>query len=191
MTKRTINSKVLNKKLLLPGAIAAVAAVVILTGIFVVYPAIFPASAIQQLTNTTTGPENGQLPKITGSINVMQATKSVIKDNLKVPFPQAADIAGKQITNGTIIGGHLGIVQGYLVYTFFAVNSGTHTGYLTIIDAGNGKVLYTSPGLQMGGDFSGIQESLGPHGLAGGFGHGPFGFGQWRSPWGFSGGLWH
>ena len=157
---------------------------------FVVYPALFPASAIQQPTNTT-GPENGQLPKITGSINVTQATKNVVKDNLKVPFPEAVDIARKQITNGTLIGGQIGIIQGYLVYTFFAVNPGTHTGYLTIVDAGNGNVLYTSPGLQIGGDFSRIQESFGTHGLVGGFGHGPLGFGKWRAPWGFGGGIWH
>lgn len=201
MTKiKTTNSRIISKKMLLPAVMAVVAGAIILTGIFVVYPAISSASAIQQPTNTTTkGLGNGQLPKVTGSINVMQVTKNVIKDNLKVPFSQAADIAGKQITNGTVIGGHIGVVQGYLVYTFFAVNPGTQTGYLTVVDAGNGKVLYTSPGQQMGGDSIGTYGAFGqqgPHGLAGGFGHEPMGFGPWRTPGGFMGdrdgdGLWH
>jgi hypothetical protein len=201
MTKiKTTNSRIVSKKVLLPAIIAVVAGAIILTGIFVVYPAISSASAIQQTANTSAiGPGNGQLPKVTGSINVMQVTKNVIKDNLKVPFSQAADIAGKQITNGTVIGGHIGVVQGYLVYTFFAVNPGTHTRYLTVVDAGNGKVLYTSPGQQMGGDSIGTHGAFGqqgPHGLAGGFGHEPMGFGPWRAPGGFMGGrdgdgLWH
>lgn len=202
MTKiKTTNSRIISKKMLLPAVMAVVAGAIILTGIFVVYPAISSASAIQQQpTNTTTqGLGNGELPKVTGSINVMQVTKNVIKDNLKVPFSQAADIAGKQITNGTVIGGHIGVVQGYLVYTFFAVNPGTQTGYLTVVDAGNGKVLYTSPGQQIGGDSIGTYGAFGqqgPHGLAGGFGHEPMGFGPWRTPGGFMGdrdgdGLWH
>ena len=177
----TINSKVVRKKVLVPVVMTVVA--VILTGIFVVYPAITVASAVQP-TNTTTMAlgYGGQLPNITGSVNVGQTAKSFIKDNLKVSFSQAADIAGKQITNGTVVGGHLGVVQGYLVYKFFAMNPTTHTGYLTIVDAGNGKVLYTSQGQQMGGGPSGIPGAMGGafgghplHGLRGGFGHGPFG----------------
>ena len=187
-TKET-NSIVANKKVLLPAIVGAVVAVVTLTGIFVAYPAISSVYAVQPsntTTNTaTTGTVSGssqQLPKITGSINVMQTTKNIIKDNVKVSFSQAADIAGKQITNGTVIGGHLGVVQGYLVYTFFGVNPETYMVHHTIIDAGNGKVLYTSPGQQIGGGgFFGTPGVLGGafglHGLADGFGHGPFGFG--------------
>lgn len=58
-------------------------------------------------------------------------------------FPQDAEIAAKQIANGTVAEGQLGIVQGYLAYAFFVVN-GTQIGYLTVVDAGNDKVLYTS-----------------------------------------------
>jgi hypothetical protein len=207
-TKEKTNSKIASKKVLLTAAIAAVVASVILTGVFVVYPAISSVYAVQSNNNNTSATaivsgNYGQLPNITGSINVMQMTKNIIKDNLKVSFSQAADIAGKQITNGTVVGGHLGVVQGYLVYIFFAVNPETHTAYHTIIDGGNGKVLYTSPGQQMGGrgGFFGTPGALGgafgPHGLAGGFGHGPFGFGlgfgPWRAPGGFMGvgGMWH
>src|SRR5215216_4754064 len=204
-TKETKNTT--SKKLLLTTIIAAIVASVMMTGILVVYPGISSAVYAVQPNNTTTTAtvsENGKLPKITGSINVMQTTKNVIKDNLKVSFSQAADIAGKQITNGTVVGGHLGVVQGYLVYTFFGVSPETHTAYHTIIDAGNGKVLYTSPAQQMGGrGFFGMPRALGGgfgplgrlHGLAGGFGYGPFGFGfgPWRALGGFMGGdgIWH
>jgi uncharacterized membrane protein YkoI len=202
-TKEKTNSKIASKKVLLTAAIAAVVASVIMTGVFVVYPAISSVYAVQSNNNNTSATAivsgNGQLPNITGSINVMQMTKNIIKDNLKVSFSEAADIAGKQITNGTVVGGHLGVVQGYLVYIFFAVNPETHTAYHTIIDGGNGKVLYTSPAQQMraGGGFFGtpgvLGKGFGPHGLAGGFGHGPFEFGSWRTPGGFigGGGMWH
>jgi hypothetical protein len=205
-TKGTENSEGASKKVLVPAVIGAIVAVVILTGIFATYPAISSVYAVES-SNTTTAAGmasgNSQIPKVVGSINVMQTTKNVIKDNLKVSFSQAADIAGKQITNSTVIGGHLGVVQGYLVYTFFGLNPDTHTAYHTIIDAGNGKVLYISQGQQMdrGGFFGrlgvigGAFGPLRPHGLAGGFGHGPFGFGfgPWRTPGGFMGGdgIWH
>jgi hypothetical protein len=162
----TANSKLLSKKVLVPAAVITVTAV-FLTGMLAVYPTV---AAVGQSMNTTTTMTPGygrQLPNITGSVNVGQTAKSFIKDNLKIPFSQAADIAGKQITNGTVVGGHLGVVQGYLVYKFFAMNPTTHTGYLTIVDAGNGKVLYTSQGQQMGGHF------CIPGAIGGAFGAGP------------------
>jgi hypothetical protein len=162
----TANSKLLSNKVLVPAAVIAVTAV-FLTGMLAVYPTV---AAVGQSMNTTTTMTPGygrQLPNITGSVNVGQTAKSFIKDNLKIPFSQAADIAGKQITNGTVVGGHLGVVQGYLVYKFFAMNPTTHTGYLTIVDAGNGKVLYTSQGQQMGGHF------CIPGAIGGAFGAGP------------------
>ena len=202
MATKETKTRITNKKVLLPVVIGAVVASVIMAGIFIAYPAISSVYAVQRFnTNTIAGMVLGsnQISNIVGSINVVQTTKDVIKDNLKVTFSQAIDIAGKQITNGTVIGGHLGVVQGYLVYTFFGVNPETHTAYHTIIDAGNGKVLYTSPGQQMGGEGffarpgalgGGFGPLGGPHGLADGFGHGPFGFGfgSWSAPRGFMGG---
>jgi uncharacterized membrane protein YkoI len=163
----TTNSKLLSKKVLVPAAVIAVTAV-FLTGMLAVYPTVAAVGQSMNTTTTTMTPGYGrQLPNITGSVNVGQTAKSFIKDNLKIPFSQAADIAGKQITNGTVVGGHLGVVQGYLVYKFFAMNPTTHTGYLTIVDAGNGKVLYTSQGQQMGGHF------CIPGAIGGAFGAGP------------------
>ena len=176
----TIHSKVVSKKMLVYTSIAVA---IILTGMLVVYPAIYSVSAVQSSTNTTASVSGyRQFPKITGSINVVQTTKNIIKDNLKISFSQAADIAGKQISNSTTVGGHLGIVQGYLVYTFFAVNPSNHTGYVTIVDAGNGKVLYSSQTQQTAASFGTLGRMFGHegmHGLAEGF-HG----------WG-RGAIWH
>jgi hypothetical protein len=145
-----------------------------------------PAIAAVNQTINNAGPGFGQVPNITGSINTGQTVKNIIKDNLKVPFQQASEIAAKQIPNGTIIGGHLGIVQGYLVYTFFAVNSQDHTGHMIIVDAGNGKVLYTSHGQPLG---SFALQMFGPFGVWRAHGFGPFGgfgpgIGFWHGPFG-------
>ena len=101
-------SKHANKKVLIPAAIVAVAVGVTLYGLS---PAI---SAVNQTMNGV-APGYAQMPKITGSISVGQAATMFMKDNLKISFPQASDIAAKQTANGTIVGGHLGVVQGYLV----------------------------------------------------------------------------
>ncbi|HEY7079331.1 MAG TPA: PepSY domain-containing protein [Nitrososphaeraceae archaeon] len=130
------------------------------------------------------------IPKINGSVNVVENIKNMFKENAKVSFTAASETAQKQISNGTILGGHLGVTQGYLTYTYFVVDPSKQTGYRVIIDAGNGKVLYTSQGLPIGPfNHQQGQRMFGPFG-AGGFGHwnnphGPFGAGA------RAGGFWH
>lgn len=140
----TINSKIFNKKVLMPIIIAAVAFSLIIWGL--------PQAKAAALNQTTNSAAAGytQLPKITGSVHAEQTVENVIKDNLKVSFLQASEIAAKQITNSTIVGGHLEVVQGYLVYTFFVVNAQDQTGHMIIVDAGYPKVLYTSQGQPIG-----------------------------------------
>ncbi len=169
------NSKLVSKKVLIPATIVAVAVGLTFYGLS---PAI---GAVNQTMSRVT-PGYAQMPKITGSISVEQTAINFMKDNLKVSFPQASEIAAKQIANGTIVGGHLGVVQGYLVYTFFVLNPQTQTGHLTIVDAGNGKVLYTSQDVSKGsfGQISvfGPFGTIGPwvgRGFGGGFWHGSFG----------------
>jgi hypothetical protein len=169
------NSKLVSKKVLIPAAIVAVAVGLTIWGLA---PAI---AAVNQTINSAV-PGYAQLPKITGSLNVEQTATNLMKDNLKVSFLQASEIAAKQIANGTIVGGHLGVMQGYLVYTFFVLNPQDQTGHLTIVDAGNGKVLYTSQGVSRGsfGQSPGFRPfgTIGPlvgHGFGAGFWHGPFG----------------
>ena len=158
-----INSRFLNRKVLVPAVVVAVAAALIFWGL---------PQAIAVEINQTINSAAPQLPRFTGSVNVGQTLKNFMNNNVKVSFLEAASIAAKQITNGTIVGGHLGVVQGYLVYTFVATNAQSKTGFLTIVDAGNGHILYTSQS---------ITSSLGPPMF------GPFGL--WRAA-GF-GGFWH
>src|SRR5215211_4989032 len=124
------------------------------------------------------------MPQINGSVSLANEASNFINENVKVSLVAAAQTAQGQVTNGTVLGGHLGVVQGYLVYTLFVSDIGNQTGHLVIVDAGNGNVLYTSEG-QSFGSF-GHPMMFGPWG-----GHG--GFGEWHGPgkphW-FGGGMW-
>ena len=149
------------------------------------------------MTTNEGGIFRDQSPKINGSINVFEKAHAAIEKDLKTTFVQAADIASRQSNNETIlVEGHLGIDQGYLVYKFFTINPTTLTGYLTIVDPGNGAVLYKSGGLQMlnflhtlsdEGRGYGIYGFSGEHGNSQGQGqrHESFGFGHWKGLWGF------
>jgi hypothetical protein len=116
-------------------------------------------------------------------VSLANETSNFINENVNVSFVEAAQTAQGQVTNGTVFGGHLGVVQGYLVYTFFVANTANQTGHLVVVDAGNGNVLYTSEG-QPFGSF-GHPMMFGPSG-----GHG---FGEWHGsgkPHWFGGGMW-
>jgi uncharacterized membrane protein YkoI len=122
------------------------------------------------------------IPQINGSVSVANEVSNFINETVKVPFVAAAQTAQGQVTNGSVLGGHLGVVQGYLVYTFFVANTANQTGHLTVIDAGNGEVLYTSEG-----------QPLGSFGHSSMYGHwGGHGYRGWEEgPWeGQDWGLW-
>ncbi len=157
----------LNKKMV----IVAIAAAGVVSAVLVA-SSIVQARAQQQMMWSS----YQAMPKINGSINVGNEVSNFVKEYTKVSFITAAETAQKQITNGTVLGGYLGAVQGYLTYTFFVVNSENQTGYLTIVDAGNGQVLYTSEGQPIG--------SFGPWGTQG------YG-GSWHGQWNTHGwGMW-
>jgi uncharacterized membrane protein YkoI len=86
------------------------------------------------------------MPNITGSVNIPK----LISDQVKVSFSDAAKTAEEHVDGGKVMGGHIGIVQGYLVYSFMVANPDNQTCYMVIVDAGNGSVLYKSEGFQMG-----------------------------------------
>jgi len=143
-----------SKRVIIVVAILAVGA---LSVILVVSPLIAQAAAQQQqqwqqkmMMMMTTGWSDERIPQINGSIIVANETKDFINENLKVSFTAAAQTAQGQLINGTVLGGHLGTVHGYLVYTFFVSSAGSQTGHLIIVDAGNGNVLYTSGGQPLG-----------------------------------------
>jgi uncharacterized membrane protein YkoI len=122
------------------------------------------------------------IPQINGSVSIANEVSNFINETVKVPFVAAAQTAQGQVTNGSVLGGHLGVVQGYLVYTFFVANTANQTGHLTVIDAGNGEVLYTSEG-----------QPLGSFGHSSMYGHwGGHGYRGWEEgPWeGQDWGLW-
>lgn len=148
----------MDKKLLIPA--------ILVTGLIVTYLVATPVLAVighKMMGNSTTS-------KITGSVNVADAIKNFTKDNQKVPFSAASATAEKQVTNGKVLGGHIGIAQGYLVYTFFVVNPENQTGYKVIVDPGNGQVLYTSEGNALGTFDHGGPAMFG-HGGPAMFGH--------------------
>ncbi len=129
------------------------------------------------------------LPQINGSISVANETTAFISENVSVSFVEAAQTAQGQVTNGTVLGGHLGVVQGYLAYKFFVADIDNQTGRLVIVDAGNGNVLFTSEGKSFG-SFGHPSMIFGPWG---GGGHGGSFGGEWHGPgkphW-FGGGMW-
>ena len=173
----------LNKKVIIVVAVLAVG----------VLSAVLVASSLAQATAQEQQQQQQRMlmgfgegmPQINGSVSLANEASNFINENVKVSFVAAAQTAQGQVTNGTVLGGHLGVVQGYLVYTFFVSDLGNQTGHLVIVDAGNGNVLYTSEG-QSFGSF-GLPMMFGPWG-----GHG--GFGEWHGPgephWFGGGGMW-
>jgi uncharacterized membrane protein YkoI len=137
----------------------------------------------QQKRMMMTWPGQG-MPQINGSVSIANEASNFINENVKASFVSAAQTAQGQVTNGTVLGGHMGIVQGYLVYTFFVADAANQTGHFVVIDAGNGDVLYNSEGQSLG--------SFGnPMMFGAKVGHG---FGEWHglgNLHGFGGGMWH
>jgi uncharacterized membrane protein YkoI len=107
------------------------------------------------------------MPEISGSVNVKEQARNFIIENVKVSFVDAATAAQAHVEGGKVLGGHIGIVQGYLVYTFLITDASSETAYKVIVDVGNGQVLYKSDGYEFGAIMSG-HRGFDP----GGFGHG-------------------
>ena len=171
----------LSKKVIIVVAVLAVGAL----SAVLVASSLAQATAQQEQQQRMMMSWSGQgLPQINGSVSLANEASNFINENVKVSFVAAAQTAQGQVTNGTVLGGHIGIVQGYLVYTFFVVDAANQTGHLVVVDAGNGGVLYTSEG-----------QSLGSFGNPMLFGVlGGHASGEWHglgNPHGFGGGMWH
>ena len=170
----------LNKKVIIVVAVLAVGAL----SAVLVASSLAQATAQQDQQQRMMMAWSGQgMPQINGSVSIANEASNFINENVKVSFVAAAQTAQGQVTNGTVVGGHMGIVQGYLVYTFFVADAANQTGHLVIVDAGNGNVLYTSE-----------SQSLGSFGHTMMFGAwGGHGFGEWHglgNPHGLGGGIW-
>src|SRR5215469_16546376 len=132
------NSKHVIKKVLITAVI-----IILVYGVSIWrLPQVIAATANQTINSGA--PHYHQMPNIIGSVNAVRNMHAFIKDDQKMTFKQASNIAAKQIPNGTVIGGHLGVVQGYLVYVFYVGDIQNKVSYLTIVDPGNGHVLYNN-----------------------------------------------
>jgi uncharacterized membrane protein YkoI len=171
----------LNKKVIIVVAVLAVGAL----SAVLVASSLAQATAQQEQRQRMMMAWSGEgMPQINGSVSIANEVSNFINENVKVSFVAAAQTAHGQVTNGSVLGGHLGIVQGYLVYTFFVADAANQTGHLVIVDAGNGNVLYTSESQSLG--------SFGHPMMFGAWsGHG---FGDWHglgNRHGLGGGIWH
>lgn len=176
-----IVKKIEYKKVILPSIIIGVGVLFLVT-IYATTP-LGQLSAQQMAVNGNIS-KHDSFPRINGSINVGQEIKNFFNENTKIPFNTAAESALNQIPNRKILGGHLGVTQGFLTYTFIAVEPTGETAHKVIVDAGNGKVLYTSESFPISsfasswkghgeGKWHGFQGSWKP--MFGGFWHGLFG----------------
>lgn len=97
-------------------------------------------------SNETSSPDEpadfiAKMPQIQGSIDV----DKLLSSSVKTTFADAASTASFAVNDGMVISGNLQVYQGYYVYSF-DIKDGDNKMYQVIIDAGNGKVLYTSEG---------------------------------------------
>jgi hypothetical protein len=201
MKTATFSKKLVQKKVLIPTIIG----IGILLSAAFVFATPLENSWAQQLqqqrgmNQTSDTSRYGEIPKINGSVNVRDGIKNFFAENAKTPFITGAQTAQDQIANGTVLGGHIGVTQGYLTYTYFVMNPTNDTAHKVIVDAGNGQVLHTSEGKRIGSGAQSMFESFGQgrehKGFGGGGGFGPFdhGFGPFGGGSGFGpfGGFWH
>ncbi len=105
--------KIVNKKML----IATILGVgVLLSAIFIVSPLVssMAQQQVQQVqpqqneTKETIWSHDNAFPTINGSVSISDNVVNFLKENTKIPFIAAAETAQQRITNGTVLGGHLG-----------------------------------------------------------------------------------
>ncbi len=119
---------------------------------------------ITQFNQTRTG-----IPHLNGSVNVLEQTNQFIRDSIQVPFATALETAQAEVGNDTAISGRIGVVQGYLVYTFKVANFDAETSRMIVVDAGNAEELYTSEEMPLYfsglicGEVGGHQKGFGNH----------------------------
>ena len=151
---------------------------VMFSGVAIVLAGLFATMSLHEIlaqeTNSTAQSNQTRtgVPQLNGSVNVREQANQFIQDSVQVPFATALESAQAEVGNGTAISGHLGVVQGYLVYIFKIANFDAETSRIVIVDAGNGAVLYTS------GDMPSYFGGGGPGCGFGGGGHHHKGFGN-------------
>ena len=200
MKTTTFSKRLVQKKVLIP----AILGVGIMLSAILILSSPFDSTWAQQqqqlpptgFNKTSAMSEYAEIPKVNGSVNVRDGIKSFLVENTKVPFITGAQTAQDQIANGTVLGGHIGMTQGHLTYTYLVVSPTNDTAHKVIVDAGNGQVIHTSECKQLGSVarsmFGSFGEGIGHERLGGISGFGPFGhgFGPFHNNGGL-GGFWH
>jgi uncharacterized membrane protein YkoI len=152
---------------------------ILLLAIFLVSPLVSTMAQQQQQqllgTNETILNQYKPGATINGSVNIAGNIVNFLEENTKIPFTTAAETAQQQIINGTVLGGHLGVTEGFLAYTYLVANPSDKIIHKVIIDAGNGQVLSASEGTSL--------ESFGQLRHEN--------FEHWKGHQGFFGGLWN
>jgi uncharacterized membrane protein YkoI len=157
-TKRT---KLASKKLLIYGAIALAAAILLTATVSSEVLAQGVNTASKNTTTGTTTPttptspsQANNLPNITGSIPLRTTISGALSSKVKTGLSDAIVIAQKSVgTNTSATLGLLRPLNGYLVYDIHIRNNTNNTTYAVIVDPGTGKVLYKQalPSLLDGG----------------------------------------
>jgi uncharacterized membrane protein YkoI len=96
-----------------------------------------------------------EMPEIQGSIDL----REILTSTVKTEFADAANAAASSVNGGTVLNGGLGVHQGYYVYNFQVMDDENKVHHV-IVDAGNGKVLYTSEGFDMGIGALGLHDGM-------------------------------
>ena len=97
------------------------------------------ASAQNQNSSSNAGAVT--LNNLTGSVQAFPRLSQIIQSKANVSLSQAATTAEKAVgANSLVISAHLGVVNGFLVYTAHVVDANNNI-HRVIVDAGNGKIL--------------------------------------------------
>jgi uncharacterized membrane protein YkoI len=96
-----------------------------------------------------------EMPDIQGSIDL----REILTATVKTEFSDAANAAASSVDGGMVLNGGLGVHQGYYVYNFQVMDKENKVHHV-IVDAGNGKVLYTSEGIDMGIGALGLHDGM-------------------------------
>ncbi|HET7149281.1 MAG TPA: hypothetical protein VFI73_12365 [Candidatus Nitrosopolaris sp.] len=100
-------------------------------------------AASAQNQNSTSNAGAIPLKNLTGSVQLFPKLSQTIQSKANVSLSAAASIAEKAVgPNSHVISAHLGVVNGFLVYSARVVDSSNNI-HRVIVDAGNGKVLST------------------------------------------------
>ena len=91
--------------------------------------------------------EYGQftIPEISGTIQITEESKDY-SDKSPIALSVAMAVSENSVENGKAMWGKLDVVQGFLVYKI-GVLADDDTFYQSVVDAGNGALLYVSDGV--------------------------------------------